>query len=245
VKRRKSVSDQRSRSTGHPRRPRAGQCPLRARAISEAEGVDAFQALQRVLYRSAKQDPQRRFHALYDKLTRRDVMWRAWVNVATNRGAASRRDRRALFSSASSIACDSRRNGEVVGISTAGHRHGPWIQLEPRSERERPVVGQACRSICCRGTQPRFAGMGELLPLRQLVTEVRHYRQLRSSADGHACQRQVWAPRSELVHPLHLWVDDRPGDLSSRREGALWVCGCLTVNDVGEPDEWRTSCPDR
>jgi group II intron reverse transcriptase/maturase len=49
--------------------------------------VDAFQALQRVLYRSAKQDPQRRFHALYDKLTRRDVMWRAWVDVATNQGA--------------------------------------------------------------------------------------------------------------------------------------------------------------
>ena len=40
-----------------------------------------------MLYRSAKQDPQRRFHALYDKLTRRDVMWRAWVDVATNEGA--------------------------------------------------------------------------------------------------------------------------------------------------------------
>jgi group II intron reverse transcriptase/maturase len=49
--------------------------------------VNAFQALQRVLYRSAKQDPKRRFHALYDKLTRRDVMWRAWVDVATNQGA--------------------------------------------------------------------------------------------------------------------------------------------------------------
>jgi RNA-directed DNA polymerase len=60
---------------------------LSAKSISEAEGVDAFQALQRVLYRSAKQDPTRRFHALYDKLTRRDVMWRAWVDVATNQGA--------------------------------------------------------------------------------------------------------------------------------------------------------------
>ena len=60
---------------------------LSARSISEIEGVDAFQALQRVLYRSAKQDPERRFHALYDKLTRRDVMWRAWVSVATNHGA--------------------------------------------------------------------------------------------------------------------------------------------------------------
>ena len=70
-----------------PDGPQGGSAALSARSISRAEGVDAFQALQRVLYRSAKQDPQRRFHALYDKLTRRDVMWRAWVSVATNHGA--------------------------------------------------------------------------------------------------------------------------------------------------------------
>jgi group II intron reverse transcriptase/maturase len=40
-----------------------------------------------VLYRSAKQNPKRRFHALYDKLARGDVMWRAWIDVATNQGA--------------------------------------------------------------------------------------------------------------------------------------------------------------
>ena len=40
-----------------------------------------------MLYRSAKQDRTRRFHALFDKLTRSDVMWRAWVDVATNQGA--------------------------------------------------------------------------------------------------------------------------------------------------------------
>ena len=67
--------------------PQGGNAALSARSISRAEGVNAFQALQRVLYRSAKQDPKRRFHALYDKLTRRDVMWRAWVEVATNQGA--------------------------------------------------------------------------------------------------------------------------------------------------------------
>jgi len=67
--------------------PQGGNAALSARSISRAEGVNAFQALQRVLYRSAKQDPKRRFHALYDKLTRRDVMWRAWVDVATNQGA--------------------------------------------------------------------------------------------------------------------------------------------------------------
>jgi len=58
-----------------------------ARTVRQAEGLDPVRALQRVLYRSAKQDRTRRFHALFDKLTRGDVMWRAWIDVATNRGA--------------------------------------------------------------------------------------------------------------------------------------------------------------
>ena len=58
-----------------------------ARSVSHAEGVDPVRALQRVLYRSAKQEPTRRFHALYDKVARSDVMWRAWVEVAKNQGA--------------------------------------------------------------------------------------------------------------------------------------------------------------
>ena len=59
-----------------------------ARSIRQADGLDPVRALQRVLYRSAKQEPERRFHALYDKLIRGDVMWRAWVDVATNQGAS-------------------------------------------------------------------------------------------------------------------------------------------------------------
>ena len=58
-----------------------------ARTVRRADGLDPVRALQRVLYRSAKQEPERRFHALYDKLARSDVMWRAWVDVATNQGA--------------------------------------------------------------------------------------------------------------------------------------------------------------
>ncbi len=58
-----------------------------ARTVRQADGLDNVRALQRVLYRSAKQDRTRRFHALYDKLARSDVMWRAWVDVATNKGA--------------------------------------------------------------------------------------------------------------------------------------------------------------
>jgi group II intron reverse transcriptase/maturase len=40
-----------------------------------------------VLYRSAKQCPERRFHALFDKVARSDVMWRAWSDVRANKGA--------------------------------------------------------------------------------------------------------------------------------------------------------------
>jgi RNA-directed DNA polymerase len=44
--------------------------------------------LQHALYRAAKADPSRRFHALFDKVCRRDVLDRAWEDVRRNRGAA-------------------------------------------------------------------------------------------------------------------------------------------------------------
>ena len=49
---------------------------------------DKVQALQQTLYRAAKADPTRRFHALYDKVYRGDVLERAWDQVRRNRGAA-------------------------------------------------------------------------------------------------------------------------------------------------------------
>jgi group II intron reverse transcriptase/maturase len=50
--------------------------------------LDKVRALQHTLYRAAKADPGRRFHALWDKVLRRDVLWRAWVAVRVNDGAS-------------------------------------------------------------------------------------------------------------------------------------------------------------
>ena len=60
---------------------------MRARSTAKADGLDRSRALQRVLYRSAKQQPQRRFHALFDKVARGDILKRAWEEVRSNRGA--------------------------------------------------------------------------------------------------------------------------------------------------------------
>jgi len=49
--------------------------------------LDPVRALQHTLYRAAKADPGRRFHALMDKVYRRDVLRRGWVMVRNNNGA--------------------------------------------------------------------------------------------------------------------------------------------------------------
>src|SRR5437879_624673 len=49
---------------------------------------DRTRELQRALYRAAKASAARRFHALFDKVSREDTLRRAWREVKANAGAA-------------------------------------------------------------------------------------------------------------------------------------------------------------
>jgi group II intron reverse transcriptase/maturase len=50
--------------------------------------IDKVRELQRRLFIAAKRNRDRRFHALYDRLWRGDVLLEAWKRVRSNRGAA-------------------------------------------------------------------------------------------------------------------------------------------------------------
>ena len=43
--------------------------------------LDKVRELQRRLYKAAKRSPERRFHALYDRIYRIDVLVEAWKRV--------------------------------------------------------------------------------------------------------------------------------------------------------------------
>ena len=59
-----------------PTTPRAAYAPVKVRQ------------LQNRLWAAAKQSRERRFHALYDRIYRSDVLWEAWERIRVNRGAA-------------------------------------------------------------------------------------------------------------------------------------------------------------
>ncbi|MGA9526129.1 MAG: group II intron reverse transcriptase/maturase [Myxococcaceae bacterium] len=61
------------RGSNHPGRPKPDE---------------KVRQLQRKLYIAAKQQKGRRFHALYDRIFRRDVLSEAWTRVKRNKGAA-------------------------------------------------------------------------------------------------------------------------------------------------------------
>jgi RNA-directed DNA polymerase len=77
----------RSNSPGRSQPAVAGLVPPPAPGIGRAGPVNVRE-LQRKLWAAAKQSPDRRFHALYDRICRGDVLREAWERVRVNRGAA-------------------------------------------------------------------------------------------------------------------------------------------------------------
>lgn len=71
-----------SARSNHPTRPQPG---VADRLIPDPVNV---RRLQNRLWAVAKQSSERRFHALYDRIYRGDVLWVAWERVRANRGAA-------------------------------------------------------------------------------------------------------------------------------------------------------------
>ena len=62
-----------------------GQCMPK---IGQQHSIEKSRQPQRNLYLAAKKDKQRRFHALFDRIYRVDILWRRWKNVRLNRGSA-------------------------------------------------------------------------------------------------------------------------------------------------------------
>src|SRR5882757_3937625 len=84
-------------------------------ARPDGRPLDKVRALQWTLYRCAKQEPERRFHALYGHVHRMDVLWRAWSVVCANRGAPG----------VDGVSVDAVAAAGVVAAAVDSHRGGP------------------------------------------------------------------------------------------------------------------------
>lgn len=59
----------------------------RSDCLTATNGAAQVRTLPSALYRTAKQDKQKRFYRLYDKVWRADVLWEAWRQGKANKGA--------------------------------------------------------------------------------------------------------------------------------------------------------------
>ena len=195
--------------------------PLVARTAEQ----DRVRELQRTLYRAAKADPGRRFHALYDKVHRRDVLERAWELVRVNRGAAGI-DRQTI--------ADVERYGvaRLLDELAADLREGRWRPLparrvfipKPGRDQLRPlsipavrdrIVQAAARIVvepifeadmleCSFGFRPRRSAHDAL---QVLVDEAWGGRRWVAESDVANCFEAI--PHSQLMSAIEQRIVDR------------------------------------
>src|ERR1700674_4599560 len=114
--------------------------------------------LQRKLYVCAKQSRTRRFHALYDRIHRSDVLWEAWRRVRSNGGAAG-------VDAETIQAIEQRGPGEFLVEIQAALRAGQYRaspvkrRYIPKADGKQRPLGIPTVSANCTGGQIAF-GMG-------------------------------------------------------------------------------------
>jgi group II intron reverse transcriptase/maturase len=157
--------------------------------------MDKVRQLQRRLWIAAKREPGRRFHALYDRIHRSDVLWEAWERVRRNRGSAGC-DRQSI--------ADVEEYGvgrflEELGVMLRAGEYEPWAVLRkyvPKGDgKQRPlgiptvrdrVVQMAAKLVlepifeadflpCSYGFRPRRSTLMALETLRKLGAAGGHH----------------------------------------------------------------------
>ena len=229
---------------------RAGECHIVARTTEQ----DKVRELQRTLYRAAKADPGRRFHALYDKIYRRDVLERAWELVRANRGAAGI-DRQTIA------------DVEQYGVSrlldelAADLKDGRWRPLPARrvfipkpgrSQERRPlsipavrdrVVQAATKTViepifeadmleCSFGFRPRRSAHDAL---QVLIDEAWRGRRWVAESDIANCFEAI--PHSGLMTAIEERISDRHvlKLLRAMLRAGVMQDGAVTRSDTGTP----------
>ena len=124
--------------------------------------IDKVRQLQRKLYVCAKQSRTRRFHALYDRIYRSDVLWEAWRRVRSNGGAAG-------IDAETIRAIEQRGPGEFLAEIQAALRVGRYRpspvkrRYIPKADGKQRPLGIPTASANCTGQQIAFR-MGRNLP---------------------------------------------------------------------------------
>ena len=103
-------------------------------------GSQRVRNLQTVLHAKAKEEPERRFHALYDKVWRKDFLMEAWAAARRNGGQPG-------------VDGESFRDIEARGVE-------PWLGELSRALRDGTYVPQPVRQVLIPKKQP-----GQFRPL--------------------------------------------------------------------------------
>src|SRR4051812_38265974 len=116
--------------------------------------------LQRKLWVCAKRSKTRRFHALYDRIYRSDVLWEAWRRVRSNGGAAG-------IDGESIQAIEQRGGGEFLGEIQAALRAGRY-RPSPVKRRDIPKADGKQRPLGIPTVRDRVVQMSAKLVMEPI-----------------------------------------------------------------------------